>query len=387
MSGADAYELSGYAAAEGRIFFDDPLYPGQERDNVSIAIQPEFYHEWKNGSSFTFTPFARLDSVDSERSHFDVRELNYLWLSNTVELRIGISKVFWGVTESQHLVDIINQTDAVESIDGEDKLGQPMIHLSIPREWGVVEMFVLPYFRERTFPGEKGRLRTPVVDTNQAIYENSAKEYHIDMAIRYSHTIGNWDLGLSHFRGTGREPTLRKPTPIAGADSNGGPVLIPYYEYEIINQTGLDLQLVAGRWLWKLESIYRSGQGDKDFFAFTGGFEYTFTGVTPGGIDIGVLSEWLYDERGRNATTAFDNDVMLGVRTSLNDAAGTEALMGIIQDIDSKGRVFTFESSRRIGERWKISLDSFFVFDSSQENPIHALRKDDNMLIELSYYF
>jgi hypothetical protein len=378
---AQGYEFSGHVTAEGRVFVNDPLFPGQKRNSASLALQPEFYHEWENGSSFTITLFARLDSADPERTHFDIRELNYLWLTDKWELRIGVGKVFWGVTESQHLVDIINQTDLVEYIDGEDKLGQPMIHLSIPRNWGVLDMFVLPYFRERTFPGKKGRFRpSVVVDTDLAIYESSAEEYHIDLAVRYSHTIGNWELGLSHFYGTGREPTL-----IEEINSNGETVLIPFYE--IINQTGLDLQLVAGQWLWKLESIYRRGQGDEDFFALTGGFEYTFTGVTAGGLDIGLLGEWLYDERGKEATTAFDNDIMVGARLAMNDAASTEALIGIIQDIDSRGTVFRLESSRRIGDHVKISIDSFFVFDSSEEDSIHDFREDDSIQIELSYYF
>ncbi|UCD90752.1 MAG: hypothetical protein JSW04_04805, partial [Desulfobacterales bacterium] len=134
---APAHDFSGYVAAEGRFFLYDPLYPGQKKNNASLAIQPEYYYEWENGSSFIFVPFARIGSADSERTHFDIRELNYLWLNDLWELRVGIGKVFWGVTEFVHLVDIINQTDLVEDIDGEDKLGQPMINLSIPRNWGV----------------------------------------------------------------------------------------------------------------------------------------------------------------------------------------------------------------------------------------------------------
>ena len=75
------------------------------------------------------------------------------------ELRLGIGKVFWGVTESRHLVDTINQSDGVEDIDGEAKLAQPMATLSWIRDWGVVELLVLPYFRERTFAGVEGRPR------------------------------------------------------------------------------------------------------------------------------------------------------------------------------------------------------------------------------------
>jgi hypothetical protein len=375
-----AYEFSGYAAAEGRFFFNDPLFPEQERDSMSLAIEPELYLEQEDGSSFTFTPFARFDSADSERSHFDIRELNYIWLHENLELHIGISKVFWGVTEFVHLVDIINQTDAVEYLDGEDKLGQPMIHLSIPRSWGVIDMFVLPYFRERTFPGEKGRFRSSVlVDTDEAIYQSSAEEYNIDLAARYSHSIGDWDFGIYHFKGTGREPTLLLRT-----DSSGTQFFVPYYEQ--ISQTGIDVQMVMGSWLFKLESLYRSGQGD-DFIAVVGGFEYSFVNIAASGIDLGFIGEWAYDERKDKATTAFDNDLMIGARLALNDAESTEAIIAIIQDMDSDGTSLSLESNRRISDHWKISIDAFLVLDSSEEDTIHSLRDDDSVQIELLYYY
>ena len=59
-----------------------------------------------------------------------------------------------GVTESRHLVDVLNQVDGVEDIDEEDRLGQPMINISTQRDWGSVDLFVLPGFRERTFAGQ-----------------------------------------------------------------------------------------------------------------------------------------------------------------------------------------------------------------------------------------
>ncbi|MFQ5676564.1 MAG: hypothetical protein ACE5G1_11750, partial [bacterium] len=102
---ASAQELSGYVAPEVRVFSRHALFSGQERDNASFAIQPEFYYAWQNGFSFTLVPFVRLDS-DSRRSHFDLRELNFLWLGDSWELRVGFAKVFWGTTEFVHLVDI-----------------------------------------------------------------------------------------------------------------------------------------------------------------------------------------------------------------------------------------------------------------------------------------
>lgn len=377
---AGAGQLSGHLAVEGRLFAKNPLYRDQTRDNASFAFQSEFYQGWKN-SGFTFVPFVRIDSADSKRSHYDIRELNMFWVGENREMRIGIGKVFWGVTESQHLVDIVNQTDLVESLNGEEKLGQPMINLSLPFDWGTFDFFILPYFRERTFPGKRGRLRTSaVIDTGQTLYESKDKEHHLDTAIRYSHTIGDWDLGISHFRGTNREPTL-----LPGLDDEGNIILIPFYEQ--IDQTGLDLQLVMNQWLWKLETIYRSGQGDEDFYALTGGFEYTFSGVIIGGVDIGLIGEWLYDERGEAATTPLNHDIMLGMRIALNDAASTQVLMGIVQDYQNNSRMITLESSRRLGERWKIELETFFILNPPSDGLLYGLRDDNHLRINLAYYF
>jgi len=378
---AAAHELSGYMAVEGRGFPNDPLYPEQERNNASFALQPEYYHEWENGSSFTFVPFARLDSADSSRSHFDVRELNYLWLGDSWELRVGIGKVFWGVTEFVHLVDIINQTDLVEAFDGEEKLGQPMVNLSLPRDWGTIDVFVLPYFRERTFPGRDGRLRSPlVVDTDNPTYESAAEEHHVDFALRYSQSIGPWEIGLSHFSGTGREPTL-----LLGSNEAGDPVLIPFYEQ--IHQTGLDLQLTAGGWLWKLEGIYRAGQGDDGFFSGAFGFEYTFSGVFGTLADVGVIAEYIRDERDEKATTPLQNDVAVGVRLAFNDAASSEALIGVVQDAESSARLITVEASRRLGSSLKATLEICAFSNVPPGDALYDLRDDDYVRLELAYYF
>jgi len=377
--GVYPHELTGYLEAEWRLFFEDPLYTGQKHNNGSLAFRPEYYHEWRDGSSFTFIPFLRLDSADSERSHFDIREMNYLWLADLWELRVGISTVFWGVTEFYHLEDIINQTDGVEAIDQEEKLGQPMIHLSVPGDWGTADFFIMPWFRERTFVGRAGRLRVnPPVAADRAIYENADGQHHLDLALRYSHTLGVLDFGIYQFVGTGREPTL-----LPGLDGQGRPTLIPFYPQ--IDQTGMDLQLVAGEWLWKLEAIYRHGQG-RSFFATTGGFEYTFVRMAGTAADVGIIGEFAYDERRKEATTPFNNDVMAGLRLALNDAAGTEMLAGLSYDLDNSSRIFSLEASRRFGDRWKIFLESY-LFAIHPEDIVYSLRDDDYISLVMAYYF
>lgn len=378
-----AGEWSGYLSAEARLFPTSPLSAGQHDDleSVSLAFEPEYYKEWEGRyESFTFKPFIRLDQHDSERSHVDIRELYWEKAAEKWELRLGIRKVYWGVTESQHLVDIINQTDLVENPDGEDKLGQPMVNLALVLDWGTIDLFVLPGFRERTFPGRRGRLRPPfVVDVDHPEFESGAEEHHVDLAIRWSHSLGDWDLGLSHFRGTAREPRL-----VPRFARLNEVKLIPHYD--IINQTGLDLQLTKGGWLWKLEAIARSGQGET-FAALTGGFEYTFYGVFGTGMDVGLLAEYLYDSRGKGGPSSFENDLFLGLRLGLNDEQSTMLLAGAVSDPDTGATSAFVEASRRLGESWKLIVEGRAFFGFPDSDPASAVRNDDYIQVEIAWYF
>lgn len=375
-----AAELTGSVSLEANLFFHGAQYFGQKHHDGSMALNCEYYHEFDTGSSFTAAPFVRLDRYDSQRTHADIRELNYIHLADGWEMKLGVSKIFWGATEFVHLVDIINQTDLVEDINGEEKLGQPMIHLSLSREWGVVDGFILPFFRERTFPGKKGRLRFPlIVDTNKAVYESGAEQYHTDFALRYSHTIGDLDFGLSQFIGTTREPSL-----LQGANASGEDVFYPFYPQ--INQTGLDLQWAAGNWLWKGEGLYRHGQG-RDFSAATFGFEYTFYTIFGSSTDLGLIGEYISDDRDGALRTAYDNDIMAGLRWTLNDVDGSELLAGVARDINSSSMIVSLEGNRRLGERVTLRINTILFRNRNENEPLFFLQNDDFIKIEADFYF
>ncbi len=370
-------ELSGRIGYEGRAFFNDAIHPGQSgNSNSSVFVEPEWYWQWNGGDdSLTFKPYLRLDERDSERSHGDIRELAWIHVADDWELRAGISKVFWGVTEFQHLVDVINQTDGVEDVDGEDKLGQQMLNLSLVRDWGTLDLFLLPGLRERTFAGSDGRLRGPlVVDTDRARYESSAEENHIDTAIRWSHTLGDYDFGIHWFHGTNRDPLLLQE----------GGVLIPFYEQ--MDQFGVDFQATKGDWLWKFEAIWRDSNSD-EYGALQGGFEYTWVGVMESAADVGLLMEYGWDSRNEDSTSGFQDDLFLGVRLTLNDVQSTELLAGIGQDLDHSASSLLVEASRRFGDSWKISVDArVFDTDVASDN-LYSIRRDDLLQLTVERYF
>ncbi len=376
-----AGEWSGQIGGEYRGFFETPLFPEQHDSYLSAFAQPEYRHVWDNDRQrIALVVFGRVSQYDEARTHADIRELSWQKSSDGYEWRVGIHKVFWGVTESQHLVDIINQTDLVENPDGEDKLGQPMINLALVREWGTLDFFVLTGFRERTFPGREGRLRMlPPVDTQQAVYESSRGLWRTDYALRWHQTLGDWEVGLAHFSGTSREPRL-----LPGVGGDGAPALIPHYD--VIDQSSLDVQMTQGAWLWKLETIRRAGQAPT-YAALTAGFEYTLTGVLDSGIDLGLLAEYLYDDRGINATTVFQDDVFAGVRLSFNDVSSSEVLFGIYADRDSDAHIVNLEANRRLGKSTRLTLEARWFNDIPATDPLYSQHHDDYVQMELAYYF
>ena len=360
------------------------LFPGSSAYNVddnvfgSISAELEFYHEWiDRNEQFVVTPFVRLDAQDSERTHFDLRELFWQKRFSAWDLSIGFRKVFWGQTEGLHLVDIINQTDGIENIDGEDKLGQPMIQAIWLTDNGIFDFFWLPYFRERTFAGKNGRLRPSIIiNTDKAIYESDAEEWHQDWAVRWYHTIGQYDIGLSYFEGTERQPLFQPRL-----KQNGLLELIPYY-YQT-KRLGIDLLYISGGWIWKLEALSIDASFDDRKHAFTGGFEYTLVGVSGSQYDLGLLSEYMYDDRGKTFTP-FEHDLLVGGRLAFNNVSGTDLLGGLIIDTEIGSVLAFIEMGTRLNDWWSLDIEFRGFFNQKSGELLYDLRDDDLLQVQLT---
>lgn len=379
-AGAGELTFGGDVAIEGRWFADAPSFAGQlENEQMSVALTPEI--EWESDDrshKLSFTGFYRKDRGDDERSHGDIREAYYRYATGDSEILAGVNRVFWGVTESRHLVNIINQIDSVEDVDAEDFLGQSMVQIARQTDIGRFELFILPNFRERTFPGVEGRTRAGLpVDTDAVTYESSEGKDHVDVALRYSHYFGDFDLGLHVFHGTSREPML--------VPNNGGDALNQHYP--LITQVGLDLQYTSDAWLWKLEAIAREGQG-KSFGAAVAGFEYTMYQIAGSDMDLGLIAEVSYD--GRDATafpTIYDQDLFLGGRLAFNDAADTSILAGLLTDKDTGPTALRIEAERRLGENWSVDFVGQAFLQDNASDPAAQFEKDSRVSLTLTRHF
>lgn len=419
-------ELSGRLAAESRWFPQSALFHGQGSHASGFVAEPNLYLEDEAGRILNVTPWFRYDSADDRRTHFDLREA-YLLLSGALgngewELRLGVDRVFWGVVESRHLVDIVNQIDLVEHPDEKTRMGQPMAYVTWSSDWGVVELLGMSWHRKRTFPGSDGRLRASIIVDNDLVeYESPSGKWHPDFAARYSHTLGLLDFGASVFDGTAREPALGLCLDCGGPPGTAGqvgqpdqpgssdppdapglpgtpgspslpapPVLYPIYDQ--IRQFGLDAQWTTGSLLLKLEAIRRSGARnlagvEETFNAFVLGGEYTFFSLWDSDADLTLFAEWDRDGRGRRATNFYENDLFAALRLMLNDVQGTEMTVSVLHDLDKRQSIYGLELARRLTDSFSLDLGAVAITNIDRNDLYYDLRQDGFVQLGINYRF
>lgn len=376
-----------------RWFPNESADPRQDQADLTLSGQLEGFRDFGK-HRFAMSARGRVDDRDSSRNLLDVTELYWRRRFSGGEILVGLNQEFWGTTEALHLVDILNQTDLAAGPDGEQKLGQPMIRLSVEPDWGRWDFYVLPLFRERTFPGRRGRLRGPVpIDADNARFESSRKEQHVDFALRYSHYVGPLEFALSHFSGTSRLPifTLADGTPLIVAPeaiATLPPIALPTISplYYLTDQTGLDATLVTGNWLWKLEAI-RGRDPRGGFEAATGGFEITINNVAGTSVDAGLIVEYQYDSRPTDLLVTTNDDWVAGVRLSFNDFAGSELLLLSTRDSVTRAGVTSVEASRRFGSAWRGSLEARFFHSGNGLDALSLFENEDHVQLSLTRFF
>lgn len=424
-------DFSGYVEGELRLYPANGLLQEQKEALGSVAFEPEI--SWKSESEqhrIRFKTFGRYSDPDGHRDHVDIREFYYNYAGSGWQVEAGINKVYWGVVESLHLVDVINQTDVVESVNGEAKLGQPMISFGLEQEWGNVDLYVLPFFRERRYPDGPERFRLSLngeaikYDKNDPLFDSHEEDNHVDSAIRWANDFEALNVGISYFYGTNREPipiladivVIDPLTPVISM------VMAGYYEQ--MEQTGIELQYLYEAWAFKLEATSKNLDSG-DYNSAVAGFEYTLNDLEPWGADLGLLVEYLWNDRRSvdifplslealaandlallgmltpaelaalrqsalipgDYLSPFEDDIFIATRFALNDVGSTEFLAGVIVDIDDQTTSASFEGSTRIGDNVRISLNIYLFEHVDQQSAFHNLRKDDQIEARVAWYF
>ena len=369
------YKSYGYIQPEFSYFLDGKGRHNQSKDKPSIFGQATFItYVQDDAAKITMNAIGRYDDKDNNRTYFDLQKFKYEYFLDDATISIGNDIVFWGVNESFHVVDIINQSNIAENLAGTKKLGQPMLALSLYKEIGDINLYIMPYFRERIFPGNKGRPRYAAeIDKDSVTFESSEKEKRIDLAIRFSKVIDDFDIGISHFRGNARDPELNVDQSTLK--------LNPYYP--ILSQTSIDIQATKESWLYKLEALTGKIESENHVRA-AGGFEYTFYGINDTSQDLGIVAEYLFDDRNSNP---FNNETALAIRWTKNDINSTALLAGAYLDLRGDSNRFFCEYEKRLKDDLKLFLDASLNGHINSNDFTYAFKDDSSLTIKIAKYF
>ena len=369
------YKSYGYIQPEFSYFIDGKGKHNQSEDKSSVFGQGTFItYLQEDSSKITIRAIGRYDDKDNNRTYFDLQKFKYEYFLDDATLSIGNDIIFWGVNESFHVVDIINQSNLAENLAGTKKLGQPMLALSLYDEIGDVSIYVMPYFRERIFPGNNGRPRYAAeIEKDTISYESSKEEKKVDIAIRFSKVVDDFDIGISHFRGNARDPELTV---------NQSTLKLDQY-YPILSQTSIDIQATKESWLYKLEALTGKVESE-NHIKIAGGVEYTFYGVNDSPQDLGIVAEYLFDDRSSNP---FNNETALAIRWNKNDIYATTLLAGAYLDLRGDSNRFFCEYEKRLSDDLKLFLDASLNGHINSKDFTYAFSEDSSLTIKIAKYF
>lgn len=354
----------------GQAFGNEISEPDVSAQEAALTLSGSWRHTWDQGrQSLLVAPFVRWDPT-GERTRVDFRDLSWAYLWERWEIRLGMSELFWGVTESVHLVDVINQREPIVGGGQYVKLGQPLAAVATRQPWGSLEVILMPAFRERPFAGRAGLLWASAPVSDERAEPESGFHWRPDAAVRWSRAVGTLDVGVSGFLGTNREPRFTSQ-----AGTGGSPVLIAHYDR--VAQLGVDLQLTDGSWLWKLELVTLDPEPGR-YLAAVGGLEYAFADY------LSVFAEYAFDSRGSDATTAFADDFFAAARLLMYDG---EIRLGALIDRRSLNTVPSIQVKRRLGAASVLGLEAGGFIGRRAREPWQAVRQHTYLSLSFTRYF
>jgi hypothetical protein len=210
---------------------------------------------------------ARIDDQDSGRRIIEARQA---YISSEIagfEFYVGNRQEFWGKAESTNVVDVVNQLDRAADQGSAGKLGAPSVSIERYTDYGDLQFWYMPSFRELTF-NDADAHPSGGLPVKAARYQRSEGKNADDFAFRFATVIDDWDLAGSLFYGTSRNPIL--------SVVDMGTALEPYYPEQ--RSVGFEAQYTGDTTLLKWERL-QGKQDGKDFSASVAGLEYTLYGV------------------------------------------------------------------------------------------------------------
>ncbi|MGD8122880.1 hypothetical protein [Vibrio sp. TRT 2004] len=374
---SQAAEIEGSIEYQFQHFISAPSYSSQENSaENSVRVQLDLSEHWGD-ISLDSEILVQVNIPDSDRNYADIQKLVISKNLDTGVALIGIDQVYWSVTETRSLTNIVNQVDARNSIYEDEYLGQPLVGFRKFGEAYAAEVYWLPLSRERYFPSPESRLRLATIVSNDANFESSKEKHHQDWAARYLHYLGDSEVAISYFQGTQRRPIMEPEV------AHNGIILTPFYP--LLKQWGFTGLHVTENTIYKIEAVHRSTDLDSYVSGDIGIENNTPIPYTEADVDFFV--EYLWDERADKANTPYQNDLSLSTRLNLNDMQSSEVRFSWVKDLTESTSLYRLQFNRRLFDSLSIDLDATWIDGEYPTDPLRSMKNDDYIRLSVAYSF
>ena len=349
-----------------------------KRDN-SLAIRGELEVKKEFGDGqFVISTKAIYDKDDSNRRYMDFSDFYYKHNFEDSDLLVGRNTRFWGALEFYNITDVFNTKDFLDDpFDYDSKLGAWNIAYTKYLENSEISLIVkLHEEKQKMQEMDSINFFFPVAYDDEL--KTSEDENRPTVYLKYSGSGEELqiDYGLVYQNGYDSQRYV---------SMNGAKLQQNAY---IVNKLLGYATFVKDSTIYKGEVAYALSDDDlvSDYGEFGLGIEHTLYGIWDKK-DLGLLVEYYRyeakDDDKKDFSKIFANDLTLGFRLSINDAASSEVLGGIDLDQDNDEKIYFVEYETRLFDKYKLKT-SYQHLEADTESVFKDL---DQLKLEFGYYF
>lgn len=376
---AEDAEYKGNIGIEASYYSQDNSY---KRDDMSaLYIDAQWKKTFEN-AQFVVKVKGVFDSNDEGRRYVDFNDLYYKYKFQQSDLQIGRSTHFWGALEFYNPTDIFNTKDRLDDpFDFDSKIGS--WNVAYTKYFGSDELSVIVKLHEET----------QRMQDSKSVYNYFPLPYNDDLLtqesrnrpsvfLKYSGTSEDIQLDYSFIYENGYDEQ-RYMTLVDGKLRQNA---------YLVNKLLGYATLVSGSTIYKTELSYTFSEDEKvsDYAQIGLGLEHTLYGFW-GQKDLGLLGEYYRYESDDSTKLGaedfgnlFANDLMLGFRLSVNDAASSELLGGLSMDLDDNDeKIFFLKYDTRLYETFKLQVVYYHLAPKNDS----IFKELDRFSVEFGYYF
>lgn len=385
--------------------------------NLDLSGKGKLTKAWRvqwNGMGLVNTESAHAP----EKLYGDLREAFVQYKKKSVDFRLGMDTVNWGVVDVMSPMDVVN-TSAFFHPLRTYRRGAAMVEAKIEKEsWGLHALYI-PRQRRPLMPSSDSRwlprkffinaqadgevVELPefldyeyISDTelkSGSFFSKSGRTGALDhnAGLRFTSHLGSWDFSVMHFEGAAPQPKI-KPTLVLDYNIARSPIYLEPVYYRT-RTSGLGVVWARESYIVRMESAYQHTVSEDSSlqpwsWSNVAGVE---TNVEMGSTTATVLAQYYYTKNPQSADNMlsssyrlFDRTGLLGVRWAYSDDLTVTA--SGLYETKTKGLFWMVAFEQKLSDSLKWGA-GWRDFSAQDEGLIKTFERNDHANLEMIYYF